>query len=89
MASKSTITKTLLLLAAAAVLVAVLAASNAPVASAQGPDPCNQVKTEKTCNSDANCVWCKCRAIPSGCFSLARALCAACGVAITIARRVP
>ena len=29
----------------------------------------DEYTSEATCNTDSECVWCRCAAVPSGCFS--------------------
>lgn len=52
-------------------LMAMAAFVAVPSAEAQ-TNPCNKITAEATCNKDASCVWCLCKAIPSSCFDWAR-----------------
>ncbi len=34
---------------------------------------CTAITTEKACDSNTDCTWCQCRAVPSACYTVEQA----------------
>jgi hypothetical protein len=47
--------------------------SSSSSGSQPGPVNCTAYSTQSTCDAEAACAWCACRAVPSVCVTLAQA----------------